>query len=178
MRTYSLPFHKEQYSVHYIFLLHINDLQSNVQYSKVQLFAYDCLLYKEIRTHQEQIDLQKNLSALESWDSTWGMRFNAKKFNILQVIRMGWKPLPQFYTLVSDAKYLGIQIDSTLDWSNHISSMVSRNLKGCPSKLRGTAHFSLVPPSLEYCCSVWQPNQNYNSDKIGKNSAESSKICL
>ena len=61
-------------------------------------------------------------------------------------------------------KYLGIQIDSTLDWSTHISSMVSRgysklsylhrNLKGCPSKLRGTAYFSLVRPSLEYCCSV------------------------
>ena len=33
-----------------LFLLHINDLPSNVQYSKVRLFADDCLLYKEIKT--------------------------------------------------------------------------------------------------------------------------------
>ena len=73
---------------------------------------------------------------------------------------------------------LGLQIDSTLDWSTDISSMVSRgysklsflrrNLKGCPSKLRGTTYFSLVRPSLEYCCSVWHPHQNFNSDKIEK----------
>ena len=58
-----------------LFVLHINDLPSNVHYSKVRLFADDCLLYKEIKIHQDQIDLQKDLSALESW----GMRFNAKK---------------------------------------------------------------------------------------------------
>ena len=71
----------------FLFLLHVKDLPSNVQFSKVRLFADDCLLYKEIKTHQDQIDLQKDLSALESWGSTWGMRFNAKKCNILQVIR-------------------------------------------------------------------------------------------
>ena len=52
---------------------------------------------------------------LEAWGSTWGMRFNAKKCNILRVIRKGGgKPLLQFYTLdnqilqeVSDAKISG-----------------------------------------------------------------------
>ena len=50
---------------------------------------------------------------------TWGMKFNAKKCNIMQVSRSR-KPLQHFYSLgneilqeVSDPKYLGIQIDIT-----------------------------------------------------------------
>ena len=62
------------------------------------------------------------------------------------------KPLQHFYSLcneilqeVSDAKYLGIQIE--LDWNKHISTVaargqskafLNRNLKGCPKKLRDT----------------------------------------
>ena len=53
---------------------------------------------------------------------------------------------------VSDAKYLGIQIDNKLDWNNHISTIaargqsklafLNRNLKGCPKKLRDSLHFT------------------------------------
>ena len=39
------------------FLLHINDLPSCV-ISKVRLFADDCLLYREIKNNQDQIDMQ------------------------------------------------------------------------------------------------------------------------
>ena len=53
------------------------------------------------------------------WGSTWGMKFNAKKCNIMRVSCYR-KPLHDFYSLgneilqevseYSDAKYLGIQI--------------------------------------------------------------------
>ena len=61
-----------------LFLLHINDLPSCVN-SKVRLFADDCLLYREIKNNQDQIDMQRDLDALTDWGSTWGMKFNAKK---------------------------------------------------------------------------------------------------
>ena len=67
-----------------LFLLHINDLPSCV-YSKVRLFADDCLLYREIKNNQDQIDMQRDLDALMDWGSTRGMKFNAKKCNIMQV---------------------------------------------------------------------------------------------
>ena len=42
-----------------LFLLHIYDLPS-VMFSKVRLFADDCLVYREIKNRQEQNDLQKD----------------------------------------------------------------------------------------------------------------------
>ena len=104
--------------------------------------------------------MQRDLDALMDWGSTWGMKFNAKKCNIMRVSRSR-KPLQHFYSLgseilqeVSDAKYLGIQIDNKLDWNKHISTVaargqsklafLNRNLKGCPKKLRDTAYISLV----------------------------------
>ena len=65
--------------------------------------------------------MQRDLNALMDWKSTWGMKFNAKKCTILRV-SCSRKPQQHFYNLgdeilqeVSDAKYLGIQIDNKLD---------------------------------------------------------------
>ena len=138
-----------------LFLLHINDLPSCIN-SKVRLFADDCLLYREIKNNQDQIDMQRNLDALMDCGSTWGMKFDTKKCNIMRVSRSR-KPLQHFYSLgseilqeVSDAKYLVIQIDNKLDWNKHILTVaardqsklafLNRNLKGCPKKLRDTAY--------------------------------------
>ena len=43
-----------------LFLLHINNLQS-VFFSKVRLFADDCLVYREIKSRQDQNDLSHSL---------------------------------------------------------------------------------------------------------------------
>ena len=128
--------------------------------------------------------MQRDLDALMDWGSTWGMKFNAKKCNIMRVSRSR-KPLQHFYSLgneilqeVSDAKYLGIQIDNKLDRNKHISTVaargqsklafLNRNLKGCTKKLRDTAYISLIRPALEYSCSVWHPHKKSNKDKIEK----------
>ena len=65
--------------------------------------------------------MQRDLDALIDCGSTWGMKFNAKKCNIMWVSR-SHKPLQHFYSLgnellqeLSHAIYLGIQIDNKLD---------------------------------------------------------------
>ena len=72
--------------------------------------------------------MQRDLDALMDWGSTWGMKFNAKKCNIMQVSR-SLKLLQYFYSLgseilqeVSDAKYLGIQTDNKLDWNKQVAA--------------------------------------------------------
>ena len=100
--------------------------------------------------------MQRDLDVLVDWESTWGMKFNAKKCKIKRISRSR-KPLQHFYSLsneilqeVSDAKYLGIQIDIKLDWNKHISTvaargqsklaLLNRNLKGCPVSKAAERH--------------------------------------
>ena len=141
------------------FLLHINDLPSIVS-SKVRLFADDCLIYRQIKSNNDQIELQRDLNLLESWGAKWGMRFNAAKCNIMRVSRMrlpflySYKLSGQVLDEVKDScKYLGVTISDNLDWSKHITttttkanarlSFIKRNLKDCPQKLKEIAYFSL-----------------------------------
>ena len=65
-----------------LFLLHINDIQS-IASSKVRLFANDCLIYRQIKSNNDQLEQQRDLNLLESWGVKWGMRFNAARYNIM-----------------------------------------------------------------------------------------------
>ena len=79
-----------------LFLLHINDLPS-IATSSVCLFADDCLPYLPICCATDQVALQRDLTALQHWGDTWGIRFNAGKCHIMQVHR--GQPLVHFYLL-------------------------------------------------------------------------------
>ena len=71
-----------------LFLLHINDIVHAVDPStKCRLFADDCLLYRVIKTTQDQTTLQRDLDSLENWSSKWGMRFNASKCYMMTICR-------------------------------------------------------------------------------------------
>ena len=164
-----------------LFLLHINNLPSIVS-SKVRLFADDCLIYKQIKNNNDQIELQRHLNLLESWGAKWGMCFNPAKCNIMRVSRKR-SPFLHSYTLsgqvlgeVEDTKYLEVTLSDNLDWSKHITttttkanarfSFIKRNLKDCPKTLKELAYFSLVRSFTDYCSTVWDPHQKYNHDKL------------
>ena len=150
-----------------LFLLHINDLPSIVS-SNFRLFADDCLIYRQIKSNTDQIELQRDLNLLESWGVKWGMRFNAAKCNIMRVSRMrlpflySYKLSGQVLDEVKDSKYLGVTISDNLDWSKHITttkanarlSFIKLNLKDCPLKLKEIAYFSLVHSFVDYASAV------------------------
>ena len=61
---------------------------------------------------------------LETWGSTWGMRFNAAKCNIMRVSRKQTS-IPYLYELsgqvleeVKDAMYLGVTVSDDLECTN------------------------------------------------------------
>ena len=134
------------------------------------LFADDCLLYREIHSFQDHIELQKDLDRLETWANNWGMKFNAKKCYILSIKPKTFK----FYELnntflqqVPHSAYLGIQLSSDLTWKTHINSvtkkansilgLLRRNLQKCPPNCKKIAYLSLVRSTLEYGSTIWDP---------------------
>lgn len=67
-----------------LFLCHINDLPDRVK-STVCLFANENLLYHEINSFQDHLQLQEDLKHLQTWATDWGMSFNPKKCYILSI---------------------------------------------------------------------------------------------
>ena len=65
-----------------LFLFFFNDLPSVVS-STTRLFADDCLLYRRIRTTEEQAILQRDLNNLQQWENNWLKRFNPDKCEVL-----------------------------------------------------------------------------------------------
>ena len=103
----------------------------------------------------------------------WGMRFNAKKCNIIHVSRN--KPKHHFYCLcgeiiqeVEHAKYLGVTISANLKWEKHINgitskanstlNVINRTFRYSPESARQIVYFALVRSTIEYSCEVWDPH--------------------
>ena len=69
---------------------------------------------------------------LEQWSNKWEMMFNPSKCEHLQ-ITLKKQPLPSSYNLydhtiqhVSSINYLGVTINSKLNWSDHITKVVNK----------------------------------------------------
>ena len=135
-----------------LFLLHINDLPSVVN-STIRFFADDCLIYRPIRSREDQVILQGDLDSLERWSDIWGMKFNPSKCNIMSIARSR-SPFTHLYihfVVRFCPQYLrpGILVTDELSWSSHVQSISSkanstlgflhRNLRRCPAKLKENA---------------------------------------
>ena len=165
-----------------LFLIFINDISDSVD-SFLRLFADDCLLYREIKTREDQDMLQKDLDTLVEWAKKWGMEFNIKKCNILSITCQTKKKKLYTYKMkgekvegIRDSLYLGVTFNSKLKWNTHIAKISSaanrmlgmlwRNLKYCPKKIKETAYKAYVRPKVEYSSSIWDPHKKKDIKKI------------
>ena len=67
--------------------------------------------------------------------------------------------------LVDEIKYLGVNVDDSLSWKEHIKSVTSKVSRGMgmlkhakyylPEASLKTLYSSIVEPYFRYCCSVW-----------------------
>ena len=158
-----------------LFLLYINDLPKCISNeTTVRLFADDCIVYRTIRSMQDQILLQKDLDELSKWAHKWGMKFNASKCQVMRIHRSR-DPYERFYMLcgkvllqVDKTKYLGVIITEDLNWTSHVEyvtgkankvlGLLRRNLVDCPQELKEIAYVSMVRSILEYASAVWDPH--------------------
>ena len=96
-----------------MFLLYINDINQNIN-SKSRLFADDCVLYREINSKLDCLELQQDLQKLVDWSHTWQMSFNINNCHTSHAHRKK-QPIIHTYTMdntpvtpVTHHPYLGI----------------------------------------------------------------------
>ena len=124
--------------------------------SQIRLFADDCVCYREIKTVEDTLKLQKDIDLLGSWARKWGMRFQPVKCNMMQLTNKRINKIEASYTLegtvlenVDSIKYLGVTITNDLKWNTHINNICTkanrtlgflrRNLFSCPQEVQNRA---------------------------------------
>jgi len=143
--------------------------------STPRLFADDRLLYRRINSTRDSEILQTDLDKLQEWEEKWTMSFNPDKCEVLRLTLKRQNIIQATYTIhgqplksVSSAKYLGLTIDSKLNYNEHVSNVckkanstrafIHRNTKNCPWQVKAMAYTTYVRPQLEYASTVWCPH--------------------
>ena len=172
-----------------LFLLYINDIITDVD-SKINLFADDCALYREIKSSEDAFALQNDLDRLYRWSCDWDMDFNVTKCFSMSVTLKKNIIASEYYISddlvekVQSYKYLGVYICNDMRWNKTIDLVVGkanrslgllrRNFSTCSRQIREKLYFALVRPHVEYACEVWSPHTaelKHRIEMVQKNGA-------
>ena len=170
-----------------LFLLYINDLYKCVKFSTPRHFADDTnLLFINSSLKQMKKHINIDLALLSSWLRANKISLNVSKTEVL-IFRHPNKPINYDLRIKLDGKrlypakyvkYLGILIDSHLDWSYHTTSLASKLSRaiGMLAKARHyidksavrNLYFGIFSSLLTYGCQIWGQQQNYHIRRISK----------
>ena len=155
-----------------LFLLYINDINNAIK-SQIKLFADDSVLYRNIRSQNDQVILQNDLDTISSWAEKWLMELNINKCSVLSItlkrnsIFHDYNILGATLKRVTNHDYLGVTISSDLNWLRHVTKisnkasrtlgLLKRTLSPCSQNVKSIAYKMLVRPQLEYASEVWSP---------------------
>ena len=163
----------------FLFIIYINDLPHAVLDCNISMYADDTsLCCQSLDINQLNEVINNDLKKLQKWlignklslnvIRTQSMLISTKqKQTILrnQDLKLSLKIRDHELEVVDTTKYLGLQIDNSLDWKRHdsvLSSKVSKAvgfLKHAESILvletSNKLYAGIVEPHFRYCCSVW-----------------------
>ncbi|KAK3105198.1 hypothetical protein FSP39_019583 [Pinctada imbricata] len=155
-----------------LFLVYINDIVSEIQ-SNIRLFADDTSLYIIIENpNTAALTLNSDLTKIHEWSEQWLVSFNPQKTVSMLLSKKKsihtHPPLFMNNTQISEVdkhKHLGLIINKTLNWDDHIENIilkaskrlyVLRKLKFRLDRFSlQKLYFSFVRPILEYGDIIW-----------------------
>ena len=163
-----------------LFLIYINDLPFSLQKCHVSMYADDTAISLSSKSIDDlQNDLNLDLLNLQDWLHASKLSLNVVKTQSLIIgsgpsIRMieNQPDAPSSFSIgdqdiemITNTRYLGVQIDSKLNWGKHIDTiktkanralgLIKYSKKYLPSDILNKMYRGIVEPHLSYCCSVW-----------------------
>jgi hypothetical protein len=167
----------------------VNDIWRNNN-SNIRLFADDCIIYRKITNKKDTENFQKGLHTLGEWVVENGMKINpgqskATRFTKARVKNpLGYSLGDQKIPEASSCKYLGIILQSNLNWVDQVNRTVQKAWKALHFVMcvlekgnrntKCSAYTSLVCPAPEYGSPCWNPcrGQIYALDRLQKKAAQ------
>lgn len=157
-----------------LFLIYINDLVNVADQADIILFADDTNIFmsdKDILRLNNRVNAE--LSKLSHWFKLNKLSLNIKKTSYMifhtknKIIKN--KPIIKIddteINQVSSTKFLGVIINETLTWNDHIvfikqkivknTGIIYRLSKTMPTQILQSLYNALINPYLEYCNIVW-----------------------
>ena len=176
-----------------LFLIYINDLPFSLQKSHASMHADDTAISLSSKSIDDlQNDLNLDLLKLQDWLHANKLSLNVVKMqsliigsgpNIRKIESQPDAP-PSFsigdqeIEMITNTRYLGVQIDSNVNWDKHIDTvktkanrtlgLIKYSKKYLPSDMLNKMYRGIVEPQLSYCCSVWGCCSNSKIDILQK----------
>ena len=181
-----------------LFLVFINEVVDQVSLeSSMSLFADDIALYRHIKSSVDYWKLQLDITALVDWISRHYLSLQPSKCCYMLITRKRTCsiPPPILYVseiplqLVSSVRYLGVQLNSDLSWSPHITNLCTkarqlvgllyrRFYKHANTSTLLQLYKSFIRPHLEYCAIVWDPHLLKDVEALEKVQRFALRMCL
>ena len=164
-----------------LFVLYINDLPDTISEGTwIFLFADDTKIFREIRSDEDKVILQRDIDKMVEWSETWLLRFHPDKCVYMSIgnpnkfiIPLSWFGEPynmngQPLKYSECEKDLGIHVDHDLKFDEHINSKINtaNRIMGIVKRtfdiLEPTTFCDifkgLIRPHLEYVAPMWSPH--------------------
>ena len=159
-----------------LFLIYVNDMPSSIKHCKSILFADDTTLHITENKLEDALDnINEDLSNLTHWCNVNSLKINASKTNfmifnnksksVLNKCKAKLQLTGQCISHVDTTKFLGIYIDTNLQWkthTQHVKQKISSGLYALnrlkhmlPSRTLKSIYFSLIHSYLNYGCILW-----------------------
>ena len=155
-----------------LFIIYINDICNVSNILKMILFADDTNAFCSGRDIVELVEVVNNeLDKLNSWFRLNKLSLNVSKTNYVVFTN---KRIPDYLPIKIDnkcvsrvysTKFLGVIIDSKLNWKEHIGYVISKLLKSVSVICKAAdvldkfslklLYYSLFFPYINYCSEVW-----------------------
>lgn len=170
-----------------LFLIMISDIDVNVAFSNVSMYADDTRIMKKISSDGHEMELKQDLNIIYNWCTENNMKFNSDKFELIVFDtkkrdqdgnKNYFAPSGNIIEEKQNLRDLGIQLSRNLKFSDHISNTVTkakkmtywilRTFKNREKETMMTLFKQMVLGIVEYCCPLWSPTDITSIENLEK----------
>jgi hypothetical protein len=156
------------------------------------MYADDSTLYRHIKTFDDMLKLQEELSNILLWSVNNGMKLNPEKCRFMDVTLSSFRRYG-IYNIngvplghAEHVKMLGVYVSFNLSWNTHVEYtrakcakllwFVERILKGCTPKIKCQAFQTLIRHVLFHGVPGWHPTTAENMIKLQRVQNKASRL--